>query len=47
MTAPTPCETCDHVHMETRKQSYQRWMCVKFPRREALRKNEPMLQAAE
>lgn len=33
---PTPCETCDNVHMETRKQSYQRWMCVKFQRLEGL-----------
>lgn len=30
----TTCETCDHVHAETRKQSPSRWVCVKFPRLE-------------
>jgi hypothetical protein len=32
----TPCEDCDHVHAETRKQSPSRWVCVKFPRLEGL-----------
>lgn len=28
----TLCETCDHVHAETRKKSPQSWLCVKFKR---------------
>lgn len=28
----TSCETCDHVHAETRKQHPSRWLCVRFPR---------------
>lgn len=31
---PTACEDCDNVHMETRKLSPGRWLCVKFPRLE-------------
>jgi hypothetical protein len=30
--ASTPCEECDNVHAETRKQSYTLWQCVKFPK---------------
>jgi hypothetical protein len=33
---PTPCEDCDNVHAETRKQGPSRWVCVKFPRLEGL-----------
>lgn len=29
---PTPCSTCDFVHLDTRKLDWYRWMCVKFPR---------------
>jgi hypothetical protein len=29
---PTPCEACDFVHMDTRKQMYTQWQCVKFPK---------------
>jgi hypothetical protein len=32
----TPCEDCDNVHAETRKQSPSRWVCMKFPRLEGL-----------
>lgn len=32
----TPCETCDNVHMETRKGHPARWLCIKFPRLEGL-----------
>jgi hypothetical protein len=28
----TPCEECDFVHMDTRKQSFTQWQCVKFPK---------------
>ena len=42
----TPCETCEWVHMETRKQSYQRWMCVKFQRLEGLSPVAPTQWAA-
>ena len=31
---PTLCELCDNVTAETRKQSPQRWTCIKFPRLE-------------
>lgn len=31
---PTPCETCDFVHHDTRKKSPHYWLCVKFPRLE-------------
>ena len=34
MLEPTPCETCDNVHMDTRKKHPGQWMCVKFPRLE-------------
>lgn len=33
---PTPCETCDFVHMDTRRLSFYKWMCVKFPRLEGM-----------
>lgn len=36
MPTATPCELCDNVHMETRKLSPSRWVCVKFPRVEGL-----------
>lgn len=28
----TPCETCDHVGLDSRKQHPGRWICLKFPR---------------
>jgi hypothetical protein len=46
MNRPTPCEQCDHVHMETRKQSPSRWMCVKFPRLEGMSPVAPTQFAA-
>ena len=36
MREPTSCETCDNVHMESRKQPFWKWMCVKFPRLEGM-----------
>lgn len=33
---PTPCEDCDNVHMDTRKQHPGRWICIRFPRLENL-----------
>lgn len=30
----TLCETCDHVHAESRKRSPSSWLCVKFKRME-------------
>ena len=30
--ALTPCETCENVHLDTRRVSFERWACVKFPR---------------
>lgn len=28
---PTPCETCDHVHPDTRSRPPYAWRCMKFP----------------
>lgn len=36
MPTATPCETCDSVHMDTRKLGPSRWVCVRFPRVEGL-----------
>lgn len=36
MTSPTLCETCDHVHAETRKRSPAQWLCSRFPRLEGM-----------
>jgi len=36
MRDPTPCETCDNVHMDTRKKPPYQWMCVRFPRVEGM-----------
>lgn len=33
-TERTFCESCDHVHGESRKRSPQSWLCVMFPRME-------------
>lgn len=30
--ALTPCEDCENVHMDTRKQHPGKWLCVRFPR---------------
>lgn len=35
-TEPTFCETCQHVHFETRKRSPAGWLCTKFPRLEGM-----------
>lgn len=32
----TLCETCDHVHPESRKRSPTAWLCMKFPRLEGM-----------
>lgn len=28
---PTPCETCDHVHPDTRGKPPYAWRCMNFP----------------
>lgn len=39
----TPCEDCDNVHEQSRKQSPRSWLCVKFPRLENLNAVAPTL----
>lgn len=45
MMHATPCETCDFVHMDTRKGSPAYWLCVRFPRLEGMNAVAPTVWA--